>query len=453
MLQTPQYAATVTLYVSTQASAENTSAAYQGSLLSEQRVQSYRELLTGDRVVSSALARLGYEMDLAEFRQNLNVSSEPNTVLLAATYTAHDPYMAAESANAVGEEFRLLVAELEQPADPLQPPIVDVRTVQPAQIPDEPSGPSLAISLALGLTGGSTIAIIFALFRQHFDDRLRDDSDAEGALSIPVLGRLPEAKNELIGQVFSTSGDSMLAEAVRGLRANYQFVDLDGDRRVIVITSSSPSEGKTTVACELAQSLAAAGSRVLIIDADLRKPSVHRIFGIDGTVGLTTVLTGRVTLDQAAVPWGGMKLFLLPSAVRPPNPNELLGSAQMSQLLLEARRRFDYVIVDTPPLLAVSDAVVLSTRADGVVLIARMGQTRARNLHVAKSMLGTVGAKLAGLVLNCYEADRGSGAYMDYGATPAREGGGTQVGGRGSAKLFSTATAVDQSGGRSPRRR
>jgi succinoglycan biosynthesis transport protein ExoP len=206
---------------------------------------------------------------------------------------------------------------------------------------------------------------------------------------------------------------SLRAESFRQLRTNIQFLDVDDPIKVVVVTSAVAEEGKSVTSANLALAMMATSARVLIIEADLRRPVQSDFFGVERAAGLTDVIAGRVDLDDVLQPWGTDGLAILPSGHLPPDPSELLGSAAMSKLLGRLRERFDFIVIDTPPLLPVTDAAVLATQADGVVLVVRYGKTSRHQVSSALRSIRAVGARFLGTVLTMAPSSR-SGTYTYY---------------------------------------
>jgi len=192
---------------------------------------------------------------------------------------------------------------------------------------------------------------------------------------------------------------SVAAEAYRMLRTNLQFAGVNGELQVLMVTSADSGEGKTTTACNLAAVMAQAGRRVLLLDADLRRPSVHHSFGLSNRTGLSSLLIREVEVVDA-VQEALVGLDVIPSGPVPPNPAEMLGSVRMQELLIELKGRYEVVIVDTPPLLPVTDAQVLAAAADGVLLVLRSGRVHRDHARRAKTLLEQAGANVVGAVLN-----------------------------------------------------
>ncbi|MDM5340547.1 CpsD/CapB family tyrosine-protein kinase [Fictibacillus enclensis] len=208
---------------------------------------------------------------------------------------------------------------------------------------------------------------------------------------------------------------SPISEQYRTIRTNIQFSSIDTQYQTIMVTSSTPGEGKSTTVANLAVVLAQQGKSVLLIDGDLRKPTVHYTFKVSNIQGITNVLTRQITLEDAAVQTSVEDLSVLPSGPVPPNPSELLNSKSMEMLVEEAKSKYDYVLFDTPPVLAVTDAQVLANRCDGVVLVTSSGKTEKEAAIKAKELLDNANAKILGVVLNQKEMNENS-YYYYYGA-------------------------------------
>ncbi|MFN2537569.1 MAG: polysaccharide biosynthesis tyrosine autokinase [Mycobacteriales bacterium] len=282
--------------------------------------------------------------------------------------------------------------------------------MQPAQLATQTS-PRPKLNLALGLLVGLAVGIGGAVARETLDTSVKGPEQAAELAGAPVIGAITfDADASKTPLVVVSAPGSPRAEAFRQLRTNLQFVDIEPPLRSVVVTSSVSGEGKSTTTCNLAITLAEAGLRIILVEADLRRPRVADYMGLEGAVGLTSVLLGRVDLDTALQPWRDLSLSVLPSGPLPPNPSELLGSAGMGELLHELEQRADIVLLDAPPLLPVTDAAVLGASASGVILLIRSSKTRREQVHRAASILTTVGATPLGAVLNMVPT-RGPDAY------------------------------------------
>ncbi|EFM11931.1 capsular exopolysaccharide family [Paenibacillus curdlanolyticus YK9] len=207
---------------------------------------------------------------------------------------------------------------------------------------------------------------------------------------------------------------SPISEAYRTLRTNIQFSSVDEPIKVIMIASAQAGEGKTTTVTNLAITYAMEGKRVLLIDADLRKPSLHRMFDLSNRIGLTNLLAGQFHLSEVEQATLVDNLTVIPSGPVPPNPSELLGSQKMKQLLAELKNQYDMILIDTPPNLAVPDGMIISANCDGVVLVVQAGKVKRDMVRKAKTNLDHVNARILGVVLNNVERKQTEGYYYYY---------------------------------------
>jgi capsular exopolysaccharide synthesis family protein len=209
------------------------------------------------------------------------------------------------------------------------------------------------------------------------------------------------SSKEAVEMITQSRPQSQMAESYRALRTSLLLTSLGAPPKVILVTSALPEEGKTTTSINSAIVLAQRGTRVLLIDADLRRPSIHKTLGMAPGNGLSNVLTGGATLQQAVVQSNiSSSLWVLPAGTPPPNPAELLGSGNMRDVLAKLREQYDHIVIDTPPTLSVTDAVIMSTKADAVILVIRAGQTTKQALRRARDLLTQVNARTCGVLLN-----------------------------------------------------
>ena len=282
--------------------------------------------------------------------------------------------------------------------------------VQPANLPSSPASPDFVRNGLLALAVGLALGIGLAFLRERLDERLRGREDLEAQIGVPVLATVPRAKSgrkrgDRDDIVTLTDPKGGAAEAYRTLRTNMLFLARTGTLRVIGIVSPAAGEGKTTTAANLAVSIAHAGKRVIVVSCDLRKPRLHRCFGVPNDPGVTSVLSGMNLADAIQKPRMG-NLRVLASGPTPPNPAELLGSEAMERMLETLQMFADFVILDTPPLLAVSDGISLASRCDAVLMVADARNSARGALAHAREQLEQVGAKLVGGVLNNFDPSR-----------------------------------------------
>ncbi|MGY1624193.1 polysaccharide biosynthesis tyrosine autokinase [Geodermatophilus sp. SYSU D00965] len=422
---TPQHTSSTQLFVSTTGT-DDTSTAYQGNLFSQQRVTSYVQLLTGERLAGRVVEQLELTDDPSELTQDISASAIPDTVLLEVTVTRPSATEARDIAAAIGDQFTDMVTELETP-DGAASSTVKVTVTETPEVAESPTTPQPVRNLALGALAGLLVGAGAAVLRERMDNTVKTPDDVAKLAGVGVVGALMEdpALHEQ-HVIDDEDGYSETAEAYRQIRTNLQFLDVDHPARTIVITSSLPGEGKTTVAVNLAVVLAQSGARVTLIEADLRRPRVTRYLSMISGAGLSNVLAGTARLDELTQPYGDGSLVVLAAGPMPPNPSEMLGSKQMQTLLAEAREDSDYVVIDAPPLLPVTDGAVLSKIADGAILIARHGETTRAQLEQAALNLHRIDAKLLGIVLNRIPPRAaegyGYGYSYAYDAVPQTEG-------------------------------
>jgi capsular exopolysaccharide synthesis family protein len=394
-----QYEAQVTIYVSAQHGAAGVADAYQGSLLSEQRVKSYARLLTGPRVAQGIVDRLRLDVSAGEVADRIDASAQPDTVLLTATVTDRSPRRAKEIADAAGEVFTSLVAELERPAEGTAP-TVTARVVEPAVLPGVPAIPSIPLNLTAGILVGVVVGYLLALLRDVLDTTIKSVEQLTEMAQVPNLGvisRDPTMSDFPLAVLANPW--SPRAEEFRKVRTNLQFVDVDKPCKTIIVTSALAGEGKTSSLCNLAITLSRTGSRVVAVETDLRRPRVADYLGIEGAVGVTSVLADRVSMADAIQQWDASSFDVLTSGPIPPNPSELLASRQMASLLAELRKSYDVVLLDSPPLLPVTDAAVLGAACDGALLVVRYGHTTTHQVTAATSALRAASVRVLGTVL------------------------------------------------------
>ena len=310
----------------------------------------------------------------------------------------------------------------------------NIRIVDIARIPTMPIYPNVHRSLVLGFLMALGLAIGLAFVLETFDNTVRSLEEVSTVSTLPALGTIPlQLANDdaFRKRTLTISGDvepsglltlityerpkSEAAEAYRALRTSILLSSFGAPPKVILVTSAMPQEGKTTISANSALVLAQRGSRVLLVDADLRRPGIHRLFGLTPREGLSSVISGSGKIENAILPCPEVpSLWILPAGPIPPQPTELLGSAVMRELIARWRNEFDHIVIDTPPCLAVTDAVLLSPEADRVILVARSGQTTRPALRRACDLLLQVNARVMGIVLNALNLQSTGGYYYYY---------------------------------------
>ena len=292
--------------------------------------------------------------------------------------------------------------------------------VESAIVPSSPSSPQVPVTLLLGLAAGALVAVALVFLLDHLEDFIKTRDDAERATGSAVLGLIPRMRNErgrnpIYGLVTVLYPRSRATEAFRALRTNIEFTAIAAPTRTILITSPQPLEGKTIVACNLAVVFAQAGKRTILVDADLRMPSVHQLFALSGAVGLTDlILSDKTAIDSVAQLTEQKNLRVIASGSPAPNPAELLGSERMRTIVDRLAAAADIVIFDCSPINIVTDPAVLSTIVDGSILVIDSGHTRRDAARAARAALSMVGGRVLGLTLNRIPKDAPGQAYGYY---------------------------------------
>lgn len=415
----PTYTSEASLFFSIR-SASNVNELNAGSNFAENQVQSFAKVARTDIVLQPVIDELGLGVTTARLAQDIAVIIPAKTATLDLAVEADTPAKAAEIATAVASRLIATVDELSPPAADGTKPVLATVIMQP-RVPAAPSSPDVPRALAVGVMLGLLLGAGQALLRDLLNLNIRNERDLEPVTDVALLGMIPDGGPTPDGPLdLAADPHGRRAEAYRSLRTNLQFLGLDQGHRAIAVTSSIPREGKTTTSLHIAHTLAASGERVLVIDADLRRPKIASYLNVEGAVGLTTILIGEASLEEVVQPHGTGGLDVLASGPIPPNPAELLGHPRMARLVAEASSRYDTVIIDSPPLLPVTDAAVLSRLADGMLVVVGAGRVKRPELANALASLERVDARVLGLVLNrVRERDADTYGYRyTYAATP-----------------------------------
>lgn len=289
----------------------------------------------------------------------------------------------------------------------------NVSIIDMADVPTAPSSPNLLKNLAIALLAGIGLAALTVLLKDQLDDAIRVPEDVELKMRVPLLGVVPKSRSRNPEEDL-VDPKSPMSESYNSLRGTLLYSTPKGLPQVMLVTSAQPSEGKTTTSFATAAALARMGRNVLLIDADLRRPTVHRRIGVENERGLTALLTSDVAAASAVVPTGQVNLSVLPSGPVPPSPTELLSSARMEAILRELRGAFDVVIIDSPPVLGLADAPMLSAISDGVIFVVEANRSRRGALKTALRRLRAMRPTILGAVLTKFDPSHGSNRYSEY---------------------------------------
>lgn len=406
LLQKPVYEATADGVVQSQATAEQ-GGSLVGDSAARGKVPTLVEMVGWKAVAERAIENLGLSETPEQVASRITVVNPTGTAILKITAQAGSPGAAADLAQAWIEALAAENAELDADSGTETIPI-SIYLAEAAIVSSQPISPDTRTALLVGAILGLGAGIAFALVRTASDRRIRVTDDIESRVHVTVVGTIP-ASPTLAGTspVFQTDsgggskgGAFAVAEGLRTLRTNLRFMDVDHPPRTIVVTSPLPGDGKSTIACNLAVTLARSGSPVILIDGDLRRPMVASNMGLPGGAGLSDVLTERAHLTEVLQRTSvDPNLLVLAAGTIPPNPSEVLGSTRMRQLIADLAKHAT-VIIDAPPLLAVTDGAVLTHQADGALLVVSVGRTTYDFVEKAIETLQKANGRALGIVLN-----------------------------------------------------
>ena len=470
---TPIYQASTTLMVN-QAANPSAATVYSDILTSERLASTYAKLLTSGPVVDETARQLGVAPK--EMSSNIAVAPVRDTQLLRITVEGANPQLIAEIANTLPKVFiernrqmqlgQIDKAKLEQEIanteqdlndtqqqlksitdetqrTRLETSLAQYRTTysslvatyqqvklneakatnniviaEPATVPTSPIRPRTRTNALLAAVVGALLALGVVFLVEYLDDTIKTPDDVSRVSGLSTLGAIARLKDtggtrQLIAWLRTKAPES---EAYRTLRTNIQFSSVDNPIRALLVTSSGPGEGKSTTTANLAVVLAQTGQRVIVVDTDLRRPVLHKVFGVPNNIGLTNALLAgeSMVVEEYLQPTEIETLSVLTSGPIPPNPSELLGSHRMHHLIEALSKAADIAIFDSPPVLAVTDAVVMARQVDGVLLVADAGHTREQAIANAVGELKKTGANVLGVALNRLDSRRGGYYYYYY---------------------------------------
>lgn len=407
----PTYTATATAYVTVNVSDVNQTAVgnfTSASQLALQKTQAYVPLFSDRSTAEVVKSKLGLPESSSAIASRLKATAKQNTLTVSVSATADSAELSQRIADTAVEATSDRVTALEGQNSPVR-----VQLMSSATLSTPAKSPAKTTTLGLGLIVGLLVGIAIAVLRAALDVKIYKDTDLKRVSELPVLTTLPESTT--IARTDTSGVDDGSLEYIRKLRTGLQYAQVDGDVRSILFTSSMPAEGKSSVALALARVMAMAGNNVVLIDADLRRPTVHRSFGLSNPIGLSQLLAGTVDLDSAVCATDTRGLFIIPAGDIVPNPSELLGSNRMKDLLKVLRKHY-IVIIDGPPLLPVTDSALVANSVDLTVLVVRAGQTKFDEVARSIDLLTGTGGALAGFVLN--RAKTREMAKYGYGYAP-----------------------------------
>lgn len=398
---------------------DSTSELVQGSTYIQNLVTTYVLLAKSEAVLQPVIDGLELQTTPRALASTIQASSPINSVIIEISATSTSPEEAQNVAQAVVESLSEVVTKGVAPTGSNGDPTIRLTAIENPAEPRAPFAPNTRLHIVLGALTGFALGVLYAVVRSLAWRPIRTKGDIEKIAAVPVLGEVVEArKGTSLPSAVLAEPLGHEAESLRGVAANLSFLRVDRSLRSITITSASPGEAKSSVATALATIVGESADRVLLIDADLRSPSLATLTQLDDGLGLANVLIGESSLEQAVQPWGTPGLDVLTAGSTAPNPGQLVASAAMSDLLDRARELYDFIIVDTAPLLAVTDAKWLSSMTDGAILAVRYDKTSVRSFEKVIANAGAGSMQLLGAVLTRVPRRGSRYGGGGYGVTP-----------------------------------
>jgi len=411
---TPTYEATASILVVNQAQGSTPTdpagvIQLNDILISDRLMKTYAELVARPVILETVSERLNGVYTAETLATKVSVTNAPiDTQILKIAVRDQSPNLAASIANVTAEAF------IEENAREIGRPGT-VSITQSAVVPSSPVEPKVGLYTAFATILGFVVAAVFARGIEYLDDKIKTPEDVAGVLDLPTIGVIGRAGAHRWQRAWSkVSGKADLSpflEDVRELRTQVHFLNLDSELRTLCVVSQSAEEGKTTTAASLAEVLAEAGDQVILVDANLRRPRLHEIYGVPNNVGLTGLLMQDVE-NVLLAPTRVKNLRLLTAGPLPLSPSELLTSQRMMQTMASLRENADFVIFDTPPLASASDALILASKLDGTLLVVQAGRAHPQEIRQTVSRLQEAKARVLGIVLN---KAKSSGRQYSYG--------------------------------------
>jgi capsular exopolysaccharide synthesis family protein len=392
-----KYEATAQILV--QANSGQGQLANQDNLYVQTLVQTYANIVDNPAIFDRVRNDIDIPLTDSQLKSKINASAPTGQSIVLLHATDGNADRAAKIANSAAKFFVTTVQDYAT-VSATGSPSVRLFVTAPATAPSSPQSPKPVLNITLGILLGLLVGAALAVARDILDNRIKNADTLSKVANSPTMGVIVEDPKTQRHPIATRAGTrNMRAENYRQLRANLQFANVDQHPRVIAVTSSIPGEGKTTVAINLASTLAEAGFSVCLVDSDLRRPTIAKALGLLSPVGLTSVLIHQIELTEA-LQNAGSSFYVLTSGPTPPNPSEVLASSYVRDVIRSLLDKVDYVVCDTAPLLPVADGSEVAALADGTLLVARHGVTTDTHIKRAVHTLGRVDARVLGVVLN-----------------------------------------------------
>jgi capsular exopolysaccharide synthesis family protein len=378
-----------------------------GTVLATNQASTYASVAKSRAVAGRIVTALGLDVKPADVAKHLSAVVEANTLILDISATAHTALAAQGLADAAARALGDEIADLQSGSESK----ITSRILDVAELPETPVSPNAPLDITLGVLLGIITGLTSAALLEALDRTVKTTAHTDLLFGAPMLAAIPRRRGGML--VVRRDSESVEAEPYRTLRTAVRFVAPDRPIRTLLVTSASPGDGKTTTAANLAVAIALSGERVVVVDADLRRARLASAFGLDNSVGLTSLVLGTATIAEAAQAWD-RDLKVVASGPLPPNPSEIVGSQLFNQILQSLAGLADIVVIDAPPVLPVTDAAAIAAQVDGVLLVARHGKTLRSAASEARRKLTGVGANVIGYVLNAVPGRESHFYYADY---------------------------------------
>lgn len=409
-IKKPVYQSNTTVIIAKSDGADGAAASLNDVNASQKLVSNYSEFAKSESVLNQVIENLDLKTNAKAFSKNLTIKPIDDTSILSITVRDLNPRLSAMIANEIVDVFSKQVVELY--------PTIKMKQLSVAAVPENPSNNTLTRDIVLAVAVAVAIVGGFAFVKFYLDDTVKHSDDIEKNLGMSTAGsvlkgdsKIKKSSDELIVERFPKA---IISENIKSLRTNLQFTSVDRDLETILVTSTNAGEGKSFISSNLAVSFAQAGARVLLVDCDLRKGRLHKIFGLTNTEGLSNLLTSDLRgLSKYIRPTKTNNLDVITCGTYPPNPSELLASQKNKRLIKILQEHYDIVIFDGVPLAGLADSVILSSLVDETLVVVRDGFTSKTDLAYAKESLDKVGAKIAGVVFNMVN-QRATKYYSSY---------------------------------------
>lgn len=428
----PIYKAEATLFVGRESGSQIAGIDLSQFSLEQKLVVDYREIILSRLVAREVIDTLDLDMGISSFQNRIKVTTVRESRLFKIAFESTEPALARDVANLLSE---VIIVKAQDIMD-----VKNIQIIDRAEIPKNPIRPNKTMNLAIAGVLGLMIGCFMVFLLEYLNQTIKSAKDVERHLHLTTLGEIPAFEGEERGKKKGPinplrlkqngrgkrlkQSDNLIAqsdpkapasEAYRSLRTNIGYLGIDQKIKVIPLTSASPTEGKSTTCANLAISMAQAGKKVLLVEADLRKPKVHHYFNVPNDVGLVQILLDELPYERAIKKATDQpNLDLICAGFIPPNPAEILGSKKMSQLIETLRPLYDLIILDTPPVGQLTDAAIIGKMADGMILVVASGETNIDLAKFAKTNLLQAGVNILGVVLTKIDKKSGGAYYYRY---------------------------------------